>query len=339
MAALVEQGMREGAAGLSSGLEYDVGSYSATEELVALAKAAGKFGGFYMTHTRDEAEKTFEAFEEAIDDRQDRPACRSRSPTSSSRPWACGARRSARSTSSTPRAQQGLDATADCYPYEAWHSNLEVIVPDKQYDNPASVTEALRVLGGALADHGHVCKAHPEYAGQDARADREERGHVAGRALLADGREGGADIIGHSMKEEDVLALYKQPWVMVGSDGGIDNDHPRGAGTFPRVLGRFVREKHLFTLPEAIRKMTSLPAAAHEALRPRTDRPGPEGRPRPLRSEDGDRPLHLRRSRASSRSESSGSASTESSVWSDGDVDGPRPGRVLAGKDLTCRLP
>ena len=74
-------------------------------------------------------------------------------------------------------------------------------------------------------------------------------------------RDGGADIIGHSMKEEDVLALYKQPWVMVASDGGIDNDHPRGAGTFPRVLGRFVREKHLFTLEEAIRKMTSLPAS------------------------------------------------------------------------------
>ena len=73
-------------------------------------------------------------------------------------------------------------------------------------------------------------------------------------------RDGGADVIGHSMTEEDVQTFYRQPWVMVGSDGGIATDHPRGAGTFPRVLGRFVREKRLFPLEEAIRKMTSLPA-------------------------------------------------------------------------------
>ena len=63
------------------------------------------------------------------------------------------------------------------------------------------------------------------------------------------------------MKTEDVDTFYRQPWVMVASDGGIGADHPRGAGTFPRVLGRFVREKHLFTLEEAVRKMTSLPAS------------------------------------------------------------------------------
>jgi N-acyl-D-amino-acid deacylase len=67
-------------------------------------------------------------------------------------------------------------------------------------------------------------------------------------------------IVAKSMTEADIELFYKQPWVMVASDGGIDLRHPRGAGTFPRVLGRFVREKHWFTLPEAIRKMTSLPA-------------------------------------------------------------------------------
>jgi len=69
-----------------------------------------------------------------------------------------------------------------------------------------------------------------------------------------------AGIIGHSMIEEDVKAFYQQPWVMVASDGGINSDHPRGAGTFPRVLGLYVREKKWLTLPEAVRKMTSLPA-------------------------------------------------------------------------------
>ena len=68
-------------------------------------------------------------------------------------------------------------------------------------------------------------------------------------------------IIGHTMSEPDLRAFYQQPWVMVASDGGVDNNHPRGAGTFPRVLGRLVREQQWLTLPEAIRKMTSLPAA------------------------------------------------------------------------------
>jgi len=69
-----------------------------------------------------------------------------------------------------------------------------------------------------------------------------------------------AGIIGQSMIESDIKAFYRQPWVMVASDGGIGSRHPRGAGTFPRVLGLYVREKHWLTLPEAIRKMTTLPA-------------------------------------------------------------------------------
>jgi N-acyl-D-amino-acid deacylase len=67
-------------------------------------------------------------------------------------------------------------------------------------------------------------------------------------------------VIAKSMTDADIELFYEQPWVMVASDGGIDSQHPRGAGTFPRVLGRFVREKHWLTLPDAIRKMTSLPA-------------------------------------------------------------------------------
>src|SRR5260370_38110657 len=68
------------------------------------------------------------------------------------------------------------------------------------------------------------------------------------------------EVIGHSMIESDIEGFYQKPWVMVASNCGIGSAHPRGAGTFPRVLGRFVREKHWLPLPEAIRKMTSLPA-------------------------------------------------------------------------------
>src|SRR4029450_3944176 len=70
-----------------------------------------------------------------------------------------------------------------------------------------------------------------------------------------------AGVIGHSMSEEDMRSFFRQPWTMVASDGGVGISHPRGAGTFPRVLGRFVRDEKWLTLPEAVRKMTSMPAA------------------------------------------------------------------------------
>ena len=72
--------------------------------------------------------------------------------------------------------------------------------------------------------------------------------------------DGGAGVVCTSMVDDDIRMFYRQPWVMVGSDGGIGARHPRGAGTFPKVLGRYVRDQHWITLPEAIRKMTSMPA-------------------------------------------------------------------------------
>jgi len=260
MAELVDQGMREGAAGLSSGLEYDVGSYASTEEMIALAKAAARYGGFYMTHVRDEAEKTFPAFEEAVRISREGglPLQISHIKLATVGVW--GKTKEAIELFDRARAS-GLDVTADCYPYEAWHTNIEVLVPNKKYDDPPSVEEALRVVGGPSRITITACKAHPGYAGKTLEQISKEEGVTPVALYSKIVKDGGADIIGHSMKEEDVLVFYKQPWVMVGSDGGIDNDHPRGAGTYPRVLGRFVREKKLLTLGEAIRKMTSLPAA------------------------------------------------------------------------------
>jgi N-acyl-D-amino-acid deacylase len=155
----------------------------------------------------------------------------------------------------------GQDVTADCYPYEAWHANIEVLVPDKQYFDPKSVARALADVGGAARVTVTACKAHPDYAGRNLEQIARSEGISTTELFSRIVKDGGADVIGHSMKTEDVETFYRQPWVMVASDGGVDNDHPRGAGTFPRVLGRFVREKHLFSLEEAVRKMTSLPAA------------------------------------------------------------------------------
>jgi N-acyl-D-amino-acid deacylase len=328
MAALVEQGMREGAAGLSSGLEYEIGSYASTEEMIALARAAARHGGFYMTHVRDEAERTFPAFEEAIEiaRKAGLPLEISHIKLATVGVWGETARTI--KLFDGVRAN-GLDATADCYPYEAWHTNIEVLVPNKRYDDPESVAEALRVVGGPARITVTACEAHPSYAGRTLEEIAKSEGISPVALYSRIVKDGGADIIGHSMKEEDVLALYKQPWVMVASDGGIDNDHPRGAGTFPRVLGRFVREKHLLTLPEAIRKMTSLPASRMKL----SDR----GKIAPGMKADlvlFDPATVIDRSTFEEpRKLSTGILRVYvngEAVWSDGKPTGARPGRVLA---------
>jgi N-acyl-D-amino-acid deacylase len=261
MADLVEEAMRQGAVGLSSGLEYEVGSYSTTDELVAMSRAAARYNpkGIYMSHIRDEADRSFEAFAEAVEigRRAGIPVQISHIKLGTAGVW--GQAKRAADLFAKARAR-GQDVTADCYPYEAWHANIEVLVPNKKYDDPASVERALADVGGADRITISGSRAHPEHVGHDLAEIAKNEGVTPVEAFIRIVKDGGADVIGHSMKAEDVAFFLKQPWVMVGSDGGIGSEHPRGAGTFPRVLGRYVREQHLFSLPEAIRKMTSLPA-------------------------------------------------------------------------------
>jgi N-acyl-D-amino-acid deacylase len=330
MAALVDQGMREGAAGLSSGLEYEVGSYSETSELVALSQAAARHGGFYMTHIRDEADKSFEAFAEAIAIGKSAkiPVQLSHIKLGTVGVW--GKVPEAIALIEAARAG-GLDITADCYPYEAWHANIEVLVPDKRYDDPVSVGRALADVGGASRVTITNCRAHPEYVGKNLEEIAQSQGNTPTEVFIQVVREGGADVIGHSLRAEDVRAFYMQPWVMVASDGGIGSEHPRGAGTFPKVLGRYVREEHLLTLPEAIRKMTSEPA---ERLR-LSDR----GRIEPGLAADlvlFDPATIIDRStfaQPQARSEGVVRVIVQGhTVWQHGRATGERPGRVFAGQ-------
>jgi N-acyl-D-amino-acid deacylase len=329
MAALVDQGMREGAAGLSSGLEYEVGSYSETSELVALSQSAARYGGFYMTHIRDEADKALAAFAEAIAIGQSAkiPVQISHIKLGTVGVW--GKTPQAIALIEGARAT-GIDITADCYPYEAWHANIEVLVPDKRYDDPVSVGRALADVGGASNVTITNCQAHHEYAGRNLEEIARSQGISPVELFTRIVREGGADVIGHSMKPEDVYAFYKRPWVMVASDGGIGSEHPRGAGTFPKVLGRYVREQQLFSLPEAIRKMTSLPAARLKL----SDR----GRIAPGLVADlvlFDPVTVIDRSTFESpQTLSQGIAQVivnGQTVWENGKATGARPGRVLGG--------
>jgi N-acyl-D-amino-acid deacylase len=264
MVQLVDEAMREGAVGLSSGVEYDVASYSATEELIAVARASAQQGGFYMTHVRDEADKSFAALEEeiAVGELGRSPVQHSHIKLGTVNVW-----NKAPEFIRTIEAarSRGLDFLADCYPYDAWNSTIKVLVPNKQYEDPASVERALADVGGPGRVTITEFAPNRSYEMQTLEQLAQAAGVSAVAMFIRVIREGDAAnedavVIGQSMTEEDIKAFYQQPWVMVASDGGIGSLHPRGAGTFPRVLGLFVREKRWLTLPEAVRKMTSLPA-------------------------------------------------------------------------------
>jgi N-acyl-D-amino-acid deacylase len=264
MARLTWQAMNEGAIGLSSGLEYDVASYSNTAELVAMARSAAEHGGIYSTHIRDEADKAFDALVEEIEIAEQASIPVDHSHIKLGTVGVQG--KSAEYIRVIEEARnRGVDFLADCYPYDAWNSNIKVIVPDKLYENPKSVEKAIADLGGPDQLTITEFKPNPSYAGHSlaelAKSNRLSPVAMYIRIIReGDAANTEAGVIGHTMIEKDIKAFYQQPWVMVASDGGIGSGHPRGAGTFPRVLGRFVREKHWFALTEAIRKMTSLPA-------------------------------------------------------------------------------
>jgi len=260
MAELVEQGMRDGAFGLSTGLEYDVGHPSTTEEIITLARVAARYRGIYMSHIRDEADLVMSALEEAI-----RIGEEARLPVQISHiklgtvgVW--GKTRQAIELINQARKRK-VDITADCYPYDAWASTITVLVPSRKHTDPEMVKKGLDDVGGPQNVTIVNCRSHPEYEFKNLEEIAREKKTTAVQVYIDIVKDGGAGVVCRSMKESDIRAFYQQPWVMVASDGGIGVRHPRGAGTFPRVLGLYVRERRWLTLEQAIRKMTSLPAS------------------------------------------------------------------------------
>lgn len=263
MAQLVEQGMREGAVGLSSGLEYDMGNPATTEEVITLARVAARFRGIYMSHVRDEADAVMDAFREAIRIGREAalPVQISHIKLGTVGVWGKAGEASALIDEAR---RDGLDVTADCYPYDAWASSITVLVPSRRHEDPVAVRRGLDDVGGAGNILITSCRAHPDYEGKTLDAVARQRGTDPVEAYIAIVRDGGAGVVCRSMTEADIRTFMTQPWVMVSSDGGIGGlggRHPRGAGTFPRVLGRYVREGKWMSLEAAIHKMTELPAA------------------------------------------------------------------------------
>ena len=135
-----------------------------------------------------------------------------------------------------------------------------VLIPSRRHDDPKAVAKGLADVGGASNVLITNCKAHADYEGKTLEEIAREKKTTAVDVYMQIVKDGGASVVCRSMIERDIKTFYTQPWVMVSSDGGIGGRHPRGAGTFPRVLGRFVREKRWLSLTEAVRKMTSAPA-------------------------------------------------------------------------------
>lgn len=259
MVKLVEQGMKEGAFGLSSGLEYDVGFMATTDELIALAKPAAKRKGIYMSHIRDEEEGFRAAMEEAIRIGREAklPVQISHIKMGNRNVWG----KSAEAISLIEAAQKsGQDVTADAYPYTAWASTITVLVPSRRHEDRGEIEKGLANVGGAdkvlitshAANRSYEMKTMAEIAASKNISPVDLYIEVV--------KNGGAGVVCNSMSETDVKAFYTRPWVMVSSDGGIGSRHPRGTGTFTRVLGRFVRENKWSSLEEAVRRMTSMPA-------------------------------------------------------------------------------
>ncbi len=271
MQALLEAELASGVLGLSTGLEYDPGIYSTTDEVVALAETAATRGGRYISHMRSEDRALHEAIEETIQiaERARLPVQISHFKLAARSLWGQAGQILARLDAA--RAA-GLDITADVYPYEYWQSTMTVLFPERDFTDREAARFALEELvapegmligrfepdpvleGKTLADIAQERTTDPVTTYLDLIAESQ--------AARAEGRDGGESIVATSMTVDDIAALMAWPHANVASDGGLRGAHPRGFGTYPRVLGQYVREQGRLTLEEAVHKMTGL-AAAH----------------------------------------------------------------------------
>ncbi|HQV05925.1 MAG TPA: D-aminoacylase [Chitinophagaceae bacterium] len=286
---IVEKAMQDGAVGFSTGLIYIPGTYTKTPEIVDLAKIAAKYDGVYATHMRHETDLVADAIREAITIGREAklPVEISHFKVGSQQNWG----RSVETLGLVKAARkEGIDVTIDQYPYTASSTSISTLLPDDVLaDGMDSIKARLQrpairkyVTDEMLKNLKKRKLKHFDYAFVAYYApDTSYNGKSIEQINLMKGRKhkaveetktvmdlmmhGGASAVFHSMSEEDVQRIMQYPYNMFACDATIrvlnlGMPHPRGYGTNARVLGRYVREKKLFSLAEAIRRMTSLPA-------------------------------------------------------------------------------
>jgi len=295
----IRQAMEDGAWGVSSGLIYVPNRYASTEEIIELTKVAAEYGGFYMSHMRDEADDLVAGVEEAV--RIGREAgvpvhilhfkfsgTRSRM-THDVSPF-----RTAVAVVEEARAE-GVDVYADVYPYLASSTTLNMRVPEWAHEGGGAALaarirdpEIRRNLRQDIVEHlakgipagtpetvllsRTPYEPHQAYQGMTIDRVAEAMGLEPADAILelVEKANGGASAIYFGIREDDLEYALSLPWTSIGSDGSAlapqgelaqSHPHPRSYGTFPRLFARYVRERGVLTLPEAVHKATGLPAS------------------------------------------------------------------------------
>jgi dihydroorotase/N-acyl-D-amino-acid deacylase len=289
----VAQAMEEGALGLSTSLIYTPGRFASTEEIIALAKVAARYGGIYITHQRSEEEEIDKSLDEVFRIARETPIA-----TEIYHLKTAGRAQWGRMPAVLKRIEQaraeGLDITADQYPYAASSNNLTASLPvwvreggrDKMLARLADPQQRANAKADHLADDPHWTDGGPSrilitsvlnpelrrYEGKTideiAKAEAKDPYDALMDLVVAD--RGNTGRVTFSMSEDDVRTALKHPLVSFCTDSGAratdgplsrDKSHPRAWGSATRILGTYVREEKLLPLEEAIRKMTSLPAS------------------------------------------------------------------------------
>lgn len=282
MLALVEQGMKDGACGLSTGLIYDPGSYSKTDELIALARVVALHGGIYASHIRDEGVNVVTSTEEAIKIGREAklPVHISHMKATGKAAWG----KSADAIAAILAARKkGVVVTADQYPYTASSTSLTATLAPARFregdrkDYVARLDDATtgplirRAMEKALQGRGAEAiriaayAKKPAWAGKSLAALAKDENKEPIDIVLEIERNGGAAIVNFGMSEEDVRAIMKQPFVATASDGSARRPdksvpHPRSYGCFPRKIGRYALADKVVTLEHAVRSSSGLPA-------------------------------------------------------------------------------
>jgi N-acyl-D-amino-acid deacylase len=244
--------MEAGAIGVSTGLMYPPGSFAETEELIELTRIVGEYNGMYATHMRNEDDHLLDSLEEAI-----RIGEEAGVPVQISHHKAMGKPNWGKVTQSLARLdaarESGLDIDCDVYPYTAFSTFLGPLIPEVE-----RFPETPVLIAGARFDKSLVGRYAHEVA--------EERGQTLLECAndLNRSEEGAVTVVGFGMCQEDVDTVLSHPHAMIGSDG-IESDsgqpHPRAYGTFPRVLGEYVRERGVVSIEAGVHKMTGQSAA------------------------------------------------------------------------------
>jgi len=294
MKLILAQSMRDGAFGMSTGLIYPPSCYADTEEIIELCKVVASHGGFYATHIRGEEHQLLTSVKEAIEIGE-----KAKVPVEISHHKASGKANWGKVKKSLKMIEEarsrGIDVTCDVYPYTAGSFGLDSLLPPHAHEGGVEkLVEKLKSLefrrklkNEMITGVGNwrsavtvlgwenimiaYCKGHPEYEGK-VISEIVKWKNLDPFDFVFDliiEETASVSVVLFSMSEEDVRTVLKSPFSMVGSDSsaratyGIlsaGKPHPRAYGTFPRVLGRYVREEKVLTFQEAIRKMTSFPA-------------------------------------------------------------------------------